>query len=75
MELTISIREQKKIAEFLNLIKEMDYVEILDVKEEGENPPMEHIKILNDRLKKIEKGETAFKNWDLVKIKYEDKAV
>jgi hypothetical protein len=75
MELTLSIREQSKIAEFLNLIKEMDYVEIVDVKEEGGVPPMEHQKILENRLKRIEKGETVFKNWDLVKIKYEDKAV
>jgi hypothetical protein len=75
MELTVNIREQSKIAAFLNLIKEIDYVEIVDVKEEAGELPLEHRRLLENRLNRIEKGETAFKNWDLIKKKYENKAV
>ncbi len=74
MELTVNIKEQSKIAAFLNLIKEIDYIEIIDVKEEGEFP-IEHRVLLNERLQKIENGETSFKSWDLIKKKYEEKAV
>lgn len=75
MELTISIKEQSKIADFLNLIKEIDYIEIVNVKEELQELPSEHKDLLDKRLQRIEKGETTFKNWDLIKKKYEDKAV
>ncbi len=34
MEVTVNIKNKKKIAAFLNLIKEIDYVELVDVKEE-----------------------------------------
>jgi hypothetical protein len=67
MELTVNIREQSKIAAFLTLIKEMDYVEIIDVKEDTGELPLEHRKLLQNRLKRIKKGETVFRNWDLVK--------
>lgn len=33
MELTVNIKEQSKIATFLNLIKDIDYIEIVNVKE------------------------------------------
>jgi len=75
MELTVNIKEQSKIAAFLNLIKEMDYVEIVDVKEEMQELPAEHKYLLDKRLQRLENGETTFKNWDLIKKKYEDKAV
>lgn len=75
MELTLNIKEQNKIAAFLNLIKEIDYVEIVSVKEEFQELPNEHKELLNKRLQRIENGETTFKNWDLIKKKYEDKAV
>lgn len=75
MELTVIIKEQSKIAAFLNLIKEFDYIEIVDVKEEIHEIPNEHKDLLDKRLQKIENGETTFKKWDLIKKKYEDKAV
>ncbi len=75
MELTLNIKEQSKIAAFLNLIKEIDYVEIVNVKEDLHELPTEHKDLLDKRLQKIENGETTFKNWDLIKKKYEDKAV
>ncbi len=75
MELTVNIREQSKIAAFLTLIKEMDYVEIIDVKEDTGELPLEHRKLLQNRLKRIKKGETVFRNWDLVKQTYEEKTV
>lgn len=75
MELTINIKEQSKVAAFLNLIKEIDYIEIVNVKEELQELPSEHKDLLDKRLQRIENGETAFKNWDLIKKKYEDKAV
>lgn len=75
MELTVNIKDQSKIDAFLNLIKEMDYIEIVNVKEELQNLPSEHIDLLDKRLQKIENGETSFKNWDLIKKKYENKAV
>jgi hypothetical protein len=75
MELTVNIKEQSKIAAFLNLIKEFDYIEIVNVKEEFQELPIEHKDLLDKRLQRLENGETTFKSWDLIKKKYEDKAV
>jgi hypothetical protein len=75
MELTINIKDKKKMASFLNLIRKYDYVEIVDVKEDSSDFPVEHKILLDERLKRVEEGKTTFKNWDLVKRKYEEKAV
>ena len=75
MELTVNIKEQSKIAAFLNLIKEIDYIEIVNVKDELQELPAEHRDLLNKRLQRIENGETTFRNWDLIKKKYENKAL
>ncbi len=75
MEVTVNIKEQSKIATFLNLIKEFDYIEIVNVKEELQELPSEHKDLLDKRLQKIENGKTTFKNWDLIKKKYENKVV
>jgi hypothetical protein len=75
MELTINIKDKKNMASFLNLIRKYDYVEIVDVKEDSSYFPVEHKILLDERLKRVEEGITTFKNWDLVKSKYEDKAV
>ena len=75
MELTVNIKERSKIAAFLNLIKDIDYIEIVDVKEDNEELPVEHRILLDKRLQKIENGEAAFKNWDVMKRKYENKAI
>jgi len=75
MEVTVNINEQSKIAEFLNLIKEIDYIEIVNVKEELHELPTEHKDLLDKRLQRIENGETTFKKWELIKKKYEDKVV
>ena len=75
MEITANIREQKKIATFLNFIKEIDYIEIVSLKEESQELPAEHRDLLDKRLQRLENGETTFKHWDLIKQKYENKAV
>lgn len=75
MELTVNIKEQSKIAAFLNLIKKMDYIEIVDVKEDSEVLPLEHRDLLDKRLLRIKNGESTFKNWDLIKKKYEGKEI
>ncbi|OYT16929.1 MAG: hypothetical protein B7C24_05220 [Bacteroidetes bacterium 4572_77] len=75
MELTVNIKEQSKIAAFLNLIKEIDYIEIVNVREELQELPDEHKDLLDKRLQRIENGETTFKDWSLIKKKYENKAV
>lgn len=75
MEFTVNIKEQSKIAAFLNLIKDIDYIEIVNIKEELQEFPEEHMDLLDKRLQRIKNGETTFKNWDLIKKKYEDKAV
>ncbi len=75
MELTINIKEQSKIAAFLNLIKEIDYIEIVNVKEVLHELPTEHMDLLDKRLQRIENGETTFKKWELIKKKYDDIAV
>jgi hypothetical protein len=75
MELTINIKDQKNIASFLNLIKQFDYVEIIDVKEDNLDTPFEHKILLDERLKRVEEGKTTYKNWDLIKKKYEGKGV
>ena len=75
MELTISIKDPKDIASFLNLIRKYDYVEIVDVKESNPDLPMEHRILLDERLKRVEDGKTSFKSWDLIKKKYDGKAL
>ena len=75
MELTVNIKEQSKIAAFLNLIKEIDYIEIVSVEEDLQELPNEHKDLLDKRLERIQNDEATFKNWDLIKKKYEDKAV
>lgn len=66
MELTINIKDKKNMASFLNLIRKYDYVEIVDVKEDSSYFPVEHKILLDERLKRVEEGNTTFKNWDLV---------
>lgn len=63
------------ISSFLNLIRNFDYVEILDVEEDNAVLPIEHKVLLDERLKRIENDKTSFKNWDLVKRKYEGKTI
>jgi hypothetical protein len=75
MELTINIKDPKDIASFLNLIRKFDYVEIVDVKENNPDLLTEHKILLDERLKRIEEGKTSFKNWDLIKTKYNGKAL
>lgn len=75
MELTVSIKEQSKIAAFLNLIKKMDYIEIIDVRENSGDLPIEHRDLLDKRLEKIQKNKSTFKDWDLIKEKYEKKSI
>ena len=43
--------------------------------EELHEIPAEHSDLLDKRLQRIENGETTFKKWDLIKKKYEDKAL
>jgi hypothetical protein len=71
----LTIKEKSKVAAFLKLIKELDYIEIVDVKEGMGELPSEHLDLLDKRLQRIEKGEATFKNWDLIKTKYENKAI
>jgi len=75
MELTINIKEQSKIAAFLNLIKDMDYIEIVSVKESLQEIPQEHKDLLDERLQKIEDGKTSFEDWDIIKKKYGNKSL
>lgn len=75
MELTINIKDPKDIESFLNLIRKFDYVEIVDVKENNPDIPIEHRILLDERLKRVEDGTTSFKNWDLIRNRYEGKAI
>jgi len=75
MELTVNIKEQNKIAAFLNLIKDIDYIEIVEVKEGSGDLSIEHRRLLDKRLQKIERGEATFRDWESLKKKYEGKAV
>ena len=73
MELTINIKEQSKIDTFLNLLAKMEYVEIINIKENGSSIPSEHRDALSTRLNKIRNGETTFRSWDLIKKQFENK--
>ena len=73
MELTISIKERSKIAEFLNLIKKMDHIDIVSAKEDADELPEAHKDLLDKRMQKIENGTATFKNWDLIKKEYGEK--
>ena len=75
MKFTVNIKEQSKIVEFLHLVKENDYIEIVDAKESPEDLHPEHKELLSKRLQRIINGETTFKDWDLIKTKYENKVV
>ncbi|MDF1546170.1 MAG: addiction module protein [Bacteroidales bacterium] len=75
MELTISIKEQGKLDFVLRLLQEFDYVEILNIKDDEASISIEHKELLQKRLERINKGETTFKSWDLIKKKYEKKTL
>ena len=70
MKFIIRINEQDKFDFFMNLLDELDFVEIIDVKEEA-NISSEHKALLDNRLAKIEQGKSTFKNWNEIKKKYE----
>ena len=71
MELTINIKEEDKVAAFINLLKEFNYIEIVDIKEDETPFLTEHKQLLKQRLDKIERGEVSFNSWDTIKKKYE----
>ena len=75
MELTINIKDQKKVASFINHLRQFDYVEIIDVNEETTEIPEEHKTLLDERLKLVEEGKATYKSWDSIKKKYETKGV
>ena len=75
MELTINIKDQKKVASFINHLRQFDYVEIVDVNEDYSEIPDEHKTLLDERLKLVEEGKVTYKSWDLIKKKYETKDV
>ena len=64
MKITVNIKEQEKIATFLNFIKEIDYIEIVNLKEESQELPAEHRDLLDKRFKT---GGTTFNYWGLIK--------
>ena len=61
MKITVNIKEQEKIAPFLNFIKEIDYIEIVNLKEESQELPAEHRDLLDKRLQRFKTGGTTFK--------------
>ncbi len=73
MELTINIKDKKYITSFLNLLRKFDYIEIIDVKEDTYDIPEEHRMLLDERLKMVEEGKTSFRDWEMVKNRYEGK--
>ena len=75
MEVTINIKEQKKIEFFLKLLHEFNYIEIMNIKEDKTPLANAHKELLESRLKRIENNETTFKSWDLIKKKHEGKAI
>jgi hypothetical protein len=75
MELTINIKEQQKTAFFLKLLQEFDYIEITDIKDDEGTISEEHKALIDRRLNQIENGETSFQAWDIIKQKYEKKAI
>ncbi len=70
MELTISIKEEQKLSFLVKLLQELDFIEILEIKDTDTLIPQEHIDLLVDRLKRIERNETSFRSWDLIKKQY-----
>jgi len=75
MKLTVNIKEQSKVTAFLKLLRDLEYIEIVTVQEEEQELSEEHKQLLDERLKRIENGETSFKDWDRIKKKYENNAV
>jgi len=61
-------------------IKDADEGRVMDSKTfwerlRNEDLPMEHRILLDERLQRIEDRKTSFKNWDLIKNKYDGKAL
>ena len=75
MELTIKIKKQAKLPFIVELLHSFNYIEIVNILEEETPFPEEHRILLDERLKRIENGTTTFKSWDIIKQKYERKAV
>ncbi|NLO02616.1 MAG: addiction module protein, partial [Bacteroidales bacterium] len=48
---------------------------IIDVKEDSYDIPEEHKMLLDERLKMVEEGKTSFRDWEMVKKKYEGRTI
>ena len=73
MTYTIKIAETspkaKSIIEMFKMLAvDYDFLQITET-EDLSSLSDEHKKLLDNRLEKIEKGESTFKNWDIIKQK------
>lgn len=75
MKLTVNIKEQSKVAAFLKLINDIDYIEVVSIKDDDIELSEEHKRLLDQRLRRIENGETTFLAWEEIKQKYEKKGL
>jgi hypothetical protein len=73
MVLTLNIKVKEKLNDFLDMLEDIDYVEVVGMDEKNENISEEQLTILKKRLDKIEQGKSTFKDWDTIKKKYEKK--
>ena len=75
MELTVNIKDEKRISDFLEMLQNIEYVEVLSINQNESSIPEEHKMLLEQRLKNIADGKTTFKSWDVIKQKYANKSV
>ena len=75
MKLVLNIKQGSEISNFLDLIRNKEYIEILEIKDDNDKTSSFHQDLIKKRLLKIEKGEETFKDWKLIKEKYQGKSV
>ncbi len=56
----------------MSLLQEFHYIEITDMQDDTPNFPDEHKTLLDERLVRIERGETSFRSWEIIKQRYEN---
>lgn len=72
MELTLRITDMQRLTFLIEVLQALQYVEIVSMKEDQNSEiPESHKKLLNERIERIENGQTTFRSWNEIKQKYE----
>jgi hypothetical protein len=69
MKCILFLKDPEKITEFLDLVNELDYIEVVSYQEEVLGQTIDRGVLPIGELKKVHKREGLFKEWDMIRFK------